>query len=123
MKLKIPIISIFAAVVFVLVTVASAHGQSVKSATWQTSVDDSQPGVVTLGLRDKWGTMRRFTATFVVTIGRKTYRGTMSAVEDEWAYIDFPSQFRGGTPSAGNYRVAFSVKGVVVGRDRFRYRR
>lgn len=123
MKIRIGFLSAFAIAAVVFSAAVRVQGQSVGSATWQTSVDDSQPGVVTLGLRDKWGTMGRFTATFVVTIGRKTYRGTMSAVGDEWAYIDFPSQFRGGTPAAGNYRVAFSVKGVVVGRDRFRYRR
>ena len=123
MKIRIGLLTVLATAAIVFFTAGQIQGQSVRSATWQTSVDDSQPGVVTLGLRDKWGTLGRFTATFVVTIGRKTYRGTMSAVQDEWAYIDFPSQFRGGTPSAGSYKVVFSVKGVVVGRDRFRYRR
>ncbi|MGB5013736.1 MAG: hypothetical protein WBO68_06860, partial [Pyrinomonadaceae bacterium] len=75
-----------------------------------------------LGVRDKWGTMGSFTAKFVATIGKKTYRGQMSSSQDNWAYIDFPREFQGSGPKAGTYRVTFYVKGVVIARDRFRYR-
>lgn len=108
--------------VFVAAFADNALGQSVKDATWQTSVNDSERGVVTLGVRDKWGTMRSFTAKFVATIGRKTYRGQMSTTQDEWAYIDFPGGFPGSTPKAGTYKVVFYVNGVIIGRDRFRFR-
>lgn len=119
---------IFAVAVFAVVFFASesALGQSqskVRRATWQTSVDDSQRGVVTLGLRDKWGTLGRFTATFVVRQGRNSYTGRMASTGDEWAYIDFPSQFPGRQPPAGSYKVTFYVSGVVVGSDSFRFRR
>ncbi|HNU09315.1 MAG TPA: hypothetical protein PKO33_16220, partial [Pyrinomonadaceae bacterium] len=65
----------------------------------------------------------QFTATFVAKIGARTFRGRMSSTGDEWAYIDFPSQFGNAAPTAGTYTVTFYVNGVVIGRDRFRYRR
>lgn len=112
------------AVLFFASESALAQSQSkVRRATWQTSVDDSQRGVVTLGLRDKWGTLGRFTATFVVRQGRTSYTGRMASTGDEWAYIDFPSQFGGGRPASGTYRVTFYVSGVVVGSDSFQFRR
>ncbi len=117
------ILYVFLATAFAAFAFANANGQSVRRATWQTSVDDSRRGVVTLGVRDKWGTMGRFTATFVAKIGARTFRGRMSSTGDEWAYIDFPSQFGNAAPTAGTYTVTFYVNGVVIGRDRFRYRR
>ncbi len=107
--------------------IRSAYAQrsqnAVKKATWQTSVDDSRRGSVTLGVRDKWGSLGRFTATFIVTAPNgKTFRGQMATTQDEWAYIDFPSQFSGSPRAGGNYKVVFSVNGVVIGRDKFRFR-
>ena len=122
MKIRIGYVGLLLTVAIFVVFAGQTSGQSVSEATWQTSVNDSQRGVVTLGVRDKWGTMGSFTAKFVASIGRKTFRGEMSTTQDEWAYIDFPGDFQGGAPAAGTYKVTFYVKGVVIGRDRFRYR-
>lgn len=121
---------IFSCLLFTLVMFAgigSASAQrgknSVKNATWQTSVDDSERGRVVLGIRDKWGTLGSFTATFVVTApNKKTFRGRTTTTGDEWAYIEFPAEFSGNPRSAGTYKVVFYANGVVIGRDRFRFR-
>lgn len=120
---------IFAGLLFSLMFIigadsAFAQRNRVKSATWQTSVNDQNRSNVVLGVRDKWGTLGNYRATFVVTApGRKTFRGTASTTGDEWAYINFPGDFSGSPSASGTYTVVFYVNGVVIGRDRFRYRR
>ncbi|MBS1796205.1 MAG: hypothetical protein JSS81_20295 [Acidobacteria bacterium] len=104
-------------------TVRAQGSAAVRRATWQTSVDDSSRGNVVLGIRDKWGSLGRFTASFTVTgPNGKTFRGRTTTTGDEWAYINFPGEFSGGAKAGGTYRVVFYANGVVIGRDRFRFR-
>ena len=122
---------IFAGLLFSLMFVFGADSalaqrsrNRVKEATWQTSVNDQNRRSVVLGVRDKWGTLGSFRATFVVTApGGKTFRGAASTTGDEWAYINFPDDFSGNPSATGTYTVVFYVNGVRIGRDRFRYRR
>lgn len=122
---------IFAGLLFSLIFLVGADSafaqrnrKSVKSATWQTSVNDQNRRNVVLGVRDKWGTLGSYRATFVVAApGRKTFRGQTSTRGDEWAYINFPDDFNVNPLANGTYSVVFYVEGVRVGRDRFRYRR
>lgn len=121
---------IFPGLLFILVTFAGLQSnyaqrgaQAVKKATWQTSVDDSSRGTVTLGVRDKWGSLGSFTATFAVTAPNgKRFRGRMATTGDEWAFIEFPGQFSGRPRAGGTYKVVFSVNRVVIGRDKFKFR-
>ena len=110
----------------------SAYAQStrsaIKNATWQTSVDDSRQGTVTLGLRDKWGTVGRYTASFVVTAPskRKTrvpkFQGWTTVSGDDFGYISFPDDFDGKPLAGGTYTVIFYADGIIVGRDKFKFR-
>ena len=102
---------------------AQRNQNAVKRATWQTSVDDSKRGTITLGVRDKWSSLGRFMATFVVTAPNgKTFRGRMATSQDDWAYINFPTGFNGNPQAIGTYKVVFYVNGVVIGRDKFKFR-
>jgi hypothetical protein len=102
---------------------AQRSRNAVKDATWQTSVSDSTRGTVTLGIRDKWAAMKRYTASYVVTApNKKQFRAQTKTSQDDWAYITFPKDFGGSTLAAGTYTVVFYANGVVVGRDKFRFR-
>ena len=97
---------------------------AVKSANWQTSV----PEIVStenssLGIRDKWGSLGTFDASFVVTApDKKVYKARSKGKDDEFVYVDFPTDFGGAPAMAGVYKVVFYVNGIVIGRDKFKYR-
>lgn len=102
---------------------AQRNRNPVKNATWQTSVDDSERGNVVLGIRDKWATLGSYNALFVVTApSKKTFRARTATTDDEWAYINFPDGFNGSPLATGTYTVVFYVNGIVIGRDKFKFR-
>jgi len=102
---------------------AQGNRKSVKNVSWQTSVDDSSRGVVILGIRDKWATLGSFTASYVVTApSKKKFRARTTTTQDDWAYISFPDDFDGNPLASGTYTVVFYANGVIIGRDKFRFR-
>ena len=110
--------------VFSVESVLAQRGRkAVKDATWQTSVDDSKRGIVTLGIRDKWAAMGSFTASFAVTApNKKKFSARTKTTQDDWGYIRFPKDFGGKRPAAGTYTVVFYANGVIIGRDKFTFR-
>jgi hypothetical protein len=102
---------------------AQRNRKSVKNVSWQTSVNDSERGVVILGIRDKWGTLGSFTALYVVTApSKKKFRARTTTTQDDWAYISFPDDFDGNPLASGTYTVVFYANGVIIGRDKFKFR-
>jgi hypothetical protein len=84
---------------------------------------NSERGVVILGIRDKWGTLGSFTASYVVTApSKKKFRARTTTTGDDWAYISFPGDFDGNSPPSGTYTVVFYANGLIVGRDKFKFR-
>ena len=96
-----------------------------KKVLWQTSVDVSEPGLVTLGIRDKEGTLEKFSAAFVVTAtaGKRKHRARTVGTNSSWAYVSFPGDFAPSTLRSGTYTIVFYGNGVVIGREKFKFRR
>lgn len=102
---------------------AQTRHKAIKNVSWQTSVNDSERGKVVLGLRDKWGELKKFTASFVViSPTKKKFKAQIETVNDEWAYVTFPTDFDGLPRSIGTYTVNFYADGVFIRRDKFRFR-
>ena len=96
-----------------------------KKVLWQTSVGVSEPGVVTLGIRDTEGTLKRFAAAFIVTAAanKKKFRARTAGTDSDWAYVSFPADFDGNPQASGTYTVVFYGNNAVIGRDKFVSRR
>lgn len=127
MKSKQLVLSYFLFTLFFLIGINSSYAQtkksSIKNVAWQTSVNDSNRRKVVLGIRDKWGDLGKFTAAFVVIApNKKKFRAQISTTDSEWAYVNFPSDFDRLPRSIGTYTVVFYANGVIIQRDKFRFR-
>jgi hypothetical protein len=89
------------------------------AVSWQQSKATS----VTLGVRDKFGSLGAYTADFIVTgPDRKKYSVNKQVNSSDWGYVSFPGDFTPSFASVGGvYSVECLVNSRVVTRDRFRY--
>jgi hypothetical protein len=86
----------------------------------------SQAAIIKLGVWEKFGTPRNYTATFLVTgPNGKEYNASKRVRDDDsWVYTEFPEEFHGGIPSystLGNYDWKCVVDGRVVAHGRFQW--
>lgn len=82
--------------------------------SWQQSSSHS----VQLGIRDKFGDMRAYTAQFVVYGPGKEYKLTQHVKQDSWGYVYFPQDFTAiSTP--GHYTWQCMVNNKIVGNGEF----
>ncbi|MEM7103300.1 MAG: hypothetical protein AAF502_09235 [Bacteroidota bacterium] len=92
--------------------------------TWQTAVTDGTK----LGVRDKYGELESYEATFVVWIMDKVkFTANPINVEgDAWGEVYWPFDFEDGagqkleTFPPGYFKVEISVKGEIVARTDFK---
>ena len=59
--------------------------------TWQSSTSTT----VQLGVRDKYGSIGKYTATFIVTDpDKKEFTTSITVKNDDFGYVTFPSDFK-----------------------------
>lgn len=93
---------------------------------WQTSLDPAEwiegkpyvytaRGSIKIGVRDKFGAMGGYSATFVVTgPNNRAYKEQVKVAGDDWGYATFPNDFNASTLRPGIYSVKISVKNQLV---------
>jgi hypothetical protein len=118
------------AIVFVLL-LSSPAGYCQKTAmytrgNWQTSLDpakwvDGRPyvytasGSIKIGVRDKFGAMGGYSATFVVTApNNRSYKEVVKVAADDWGYATFPDDFNASGLRPGICSVKIYVKNQLV---------
>jgi len=100
-----------------LVLVASGR-KTAPSVTWQQFTSAQ----VRIGVRDKIGTLRKYTVEFVVIAPDGQYYRTSRRVEgDHWCYVSFPDDFNAWW-KRGNYTWKGRVRGRVIAEASFEYR-
>jgi hypothetical protein len=94
-----------------------ASGSAAAQVSWQ----QSQAGVFQLGVRDKFATLGRYEAQFVVTDGQQQWRRTLRVSGDAWGYALFPVEFEGtGYAAPGKtYRWQARVGGQIAAQGSF----
>ena len=109
----------------------SATGYTQKSAmytrgNWQTSLDpakwvEGKPyvytarGSIKIGVRDKFGAMGGYSATFVVTgPNNRAYKEVVKVAGDDWGYATFPDDFNTSALRSGICSVKIYVKNQLV---------
>ena len=114
-----------------LLTVLGATVYSQKTplytkGTWQTSLDpgkwvEGKPyaytasGNMKIGVRDKYGAMGGYTASFVVTTpNNKSFKQSVKVAGDDWGYASFPDDFNASGLASGIYSVKIYVRSQVV---------
>ena len=93
---------------------------------WQTSLEpakwvDDKPyvytasGSIKIGVRDKFGAMGGYSATFVVTApNNRAYKELVKVSGDDWGYATFPDNFNASALRPGIYSVKIHVKNRLV---------
>ena len=93
---------------------------------WQTSLDpakwvDGHPyvytasGSIKVGVRDKYGAMGGYSATFVVTApNNRAYKQRVKVAGDEFGFATFPDNFNTSDLRPGIYSVKIYVKNQLV---------
>jgi hypothetical protein len=124
---------------FALLSLSSETGYCQKSAlytrgNWQTSLDpanwvEGKPyaytasGSIKIGVRDKFGVVGRYSATFVVTDpNNNAYKKLVKVAGDDWGYATFPDNFNTSALRPGNYSVKIYVKNQLVVAFKVNYR-
>ena len=101
----------------VLVVVSSAQ-KDVPGVNWQWS----EGVAVQLSVRDKYGTLGSYKATFlVVAPDGKQYEVEKDVSNDEWSDTFFPSDF-GALEKPGQYKWQCVVDGDVVASGKFEFK-
>lgn len=78
--------------------------------TWQLSEEIN----VTLGVRDKFGTLKDYKGTFIIDgPNAKTWQKTVTVSGSDWGFIKFPGDF-GDLSQSGLYQWRCMVKGRAV---------
>ena len=93
---------------------------------WQTSLEpakwvDGKPyvytasGSIKIGVRDKFGAMGGYSATFVVTApNSRAYKELVKVSGDDWGYATFPDDFNASSLRRGIWSVKIYVKSQLV---------
>jgi hypothetical protein len=85
--------------------------------SWQLSEEIN----ITLGVRDKFDTLKTYEGRFVVEGPKsKTWQKTIIVTGSDWGYVKFPEDF-GDYPQEGLYRWHCVVKGRIVISGQFEY--
>ena len=119
----------FAATVTLLLFSQTGYCQKTAMYTrgnWQTSLDpgkwvEGKPYVYTasgsmkIGVRDKFGAMGGYSATFVVTMpNNRVYKELVKVAGDDWGYATFPDDFKASALRPGTCSVKIYVKNQLV---------
>jgi len=113
-----PRVAFAAALVAASLLIVPLGGAAAARVEWQESVAP----LYRIGIRDKFGDLGRYDATFAVTDGRHTWRKTIRVKNDDWGFVLFPDDFEDGTFANFNnvpYKWQATVKGRVVTKGRF----
>lgn len=109
-------------IVFVFIIVSSGHtsgsyGQVRRNVSPSTFLK-SDSAIIRLGVWDKFGAAKNYTANFVVTAPTgKQHKAQKHVVADEgWVYVDFPNDFGGGAPDYSTY-ATYQWKCLVGGKE------
>jgi hypothetical protein len=89
--------------------------------TWQLSEDIN----VTLGVRDKFGTLKDYKGTFIIDgPNSKTWQKTLTVSGSDWGFVKFPGEFGdfGDLSQSGLYHWRCMVKGQAVASGEFESR-
>jgi hypothetical protein len=86
----------------------------------------SQAATVKLGVWDKFGDPKNYTAMFVVTApnGKENRVQKRVAPDGGWVYVSFPDEFEGGAPDYStftSYKWKCIVDGKVVANGQFQW--
>ena len=115
LTVKGTLISMLAAALGVLVVAGS---EAAPAVSWQESVSPSYR----IGIRDKFGDLGQYDATFIVSDGKHDWTKTIHVRNDDWGFVLFPDDFEDGTFANFNnvkYKWRATVNGKVVISGRF----
>jgi hypothetical protein len=106
--------SILAAALGILVVAGS---EAAPAVSWQESVAPSYR----IGIRDKFGDLGQYDATFIVSDGKHDWTKTIHVRDGDWGFVLFPDDFEDSTFANFNnvkykWRATVNGKAVISGR-------
>lgn len=108
---------IFILTMLLLGHISESYAQERRNDSTSTFLQ-SQAAIVRLGVWDKFGKPRNYTATFVVTApnGKQNKAQKAVAADDVWVYVDFPNEFTGDVPDYSTF-TTYKWKCLVGGKE------
>jgi len=100
---------------------SKASAKAKEQVVWQQSIAIQG---ATLGVRDKFGAKKKYTAKFVITLPKgQEVSATKNVTGDEFAYVNYPADFAGAeaNQSPGEYHWKCLVDNTSVVHGTFRY--
>jgi hypothetical protein len=101
---------------FILITIN--NNISLAEPSWQ----EADGAIVELGIRDKYGDLGKYTATFIINApDGKQHKVIKNVVGSDWGEAVFPKDFGSVYLQNGNYTYKKMVGNKVVGTGSFQY--
>ncbi|HKO06446.1 MAG TPA: hypothetical protein VJ487_01935 [Alphaproteobacteria bacterium] len=110
--------ALFSMLVAALGILVVAGSEAAPAVSWQESVSPSYR----IGIRDKFGDLGQYDASFIVSDGKHDWTKTIHVRNDDWGFVLFPDDFEDGTFANFNnvkYRWRATVNGKAVISGRF----